>query len=77
MRPSAAVRQAFYDRMVDLGVSTGEIDPADNERVRAVLVTILIGLTDAVSGNINQHRNAIEGVKALIEGKLIRDVELG
>ena len=74
LRPSAAVRQAFYDRMVNLGESTGEIDPADNEKVRAVLLTILIGLTDAVSGNISQHRHAIEGVKALIEGKLFRDV---
>ena len=71
---SAAARQGFFDRMVDLGESTGEIDPADNERVRAVLLTILIGLTDAVSGDIVQHRNAIDGVKALIEGKLIRDV---
>jgi AcrR family transcriptional regulator len=74
LRSSAATRQAFYDRMVDLGQSTGEIDPADNQRVRAVLLTILIGLTDAVSGDLVLHRNAIEGVKALIEGKLIRDI---
>jgi AcrR family transcriptional regulator len=74
LRSSAIVRQAFYDRMVDLGESTGEIDPADSERVHAVLLTILIGLTDAVSGNIALHRNAIDGVKALIEGKLVRDI---
>ena len=74
LRETTAARQRFFDRMVAVGESTGEIDPADAERVRAVLLTLLIGLTDAVSGSRTQHRNAIDGIKALLEGKLVRAV---
>jgi AcrR family transcriptional regulator len=69
---SAEARQNFFDRMVDVGEKTGEIDPADRQRVRGVLLTILIGLTDAVSEDPVRHRNAIDGIKELIEGKLFR-----
>jgi hypothetical protein len=37
-----------------------------------VLITILIGLTDAVSENQERHGDAIDGIKALVDGKLIR-----
>jgi AcrR family transcriptional regulator len=63
---------AFYDDLVDLGVRTGEIDLADRERVLALIRTMLIGLTDAVSHDIDLHLLAVEGLKQLIEGKLIR-----
>jgi AcrR family transcriptional regulator len=66
-------RVGFLDRLVDTGEKTGEIEPGDVDRVRAVLLTILIGLTDAVSGDLVLHRNAIDGIKALIEGKLFKD----
>lgn len=72
LRGAASVRRDFFDRIVALGERTGEIDPAEIPRVRAVLLTILIGLTDAVSDNRDQHRAAVEGIKALVEGKLIR-----
>jgi AcrR family transcriptional regulator len=74
LRDSRMTRESFLDGMVRTGERTGEIDPADVDRVRAVMLTILIGLTDAVSDDIVRHRNAIDGVKALIEGKLIRDL---
>lgn len=73
LQKQALRRQQWFDRVVDVGVSTGEIDPSDKEMVRAVLLTILIGLTDAVSYDHVQHRLAVDGVKALIEGKLIHD----
>jgi AcrR family transcriptional regulator len=72
LRHTAEARQNFLDRMVQVGETTGEIDPADAQRVRGVLITILIGLTDAVSENPVRHRNAIDGIKALVDGKLIR-----
>jgi AcrR family transcriptional regulator len=67
-------RQEFFDRIVDLGVATGEIDASDREIVRAVVLTILTGLTDAVSYDRTQHRRAIDGIKSLLDGKLIHDV---
>jgi AcrR family transcriptional regulator len=69
---SASYRAEFFGRIVDVGVATGEIDPADKDIVNALVLTILIGLTDAVSGNNDQHRRAVDGIKALLEGKLIR-----
>jgi AcrR family transcriptional regulator len=67
-----APRESFITRMIEVGLVTGEIDPPDKEIVGAVILTILIGLTDAVSGDDAQHRRAVDGIKALIEGKLLR-----
>lgn len=64
-------RDKFFDRMIAVGLETGEIDPADRETVKAVVMTILVGLNDAVSDERAVHRRAIDGIKALIEGTLI------
>ncbi len=64
-------RQQFFDRIVDTGLATGEIEPGDRDKVSALVLTLLIGLTDAVSGDPQQHRNAVDGIKALLESKLI------
>ena len=68
---SARTRQRFFDRVVAVGLETGEIDPADRETVSAVVTTILVGLNDAVSDERALHRRAIEGIKALIGGSLL------
>jgi AcrR family transcriptional regulator len=73
--PSAVSRQQFFDRIVDTGVETGEIDPADRDKVSALLLTLLIGLTDAVSGNPQQHGDAVAGIKSLVEGKLVHLID--
>ncbi len=70
----AVARLEFFDRIVDHGVTTGEIDPSQREEVSALVLVLLIGLTDAVSGNPSTHRHAVDAIKALLEGKLIRDV---
>ncbi len=49
----------------------GEIDASRREAVRAFLATILIGLTDAVSGDQAQHSAAIDGIKQVLDGKLL------
>jgi AcrR family transcriptional regulator len=71
MRPPTAQRARFFTNLVDVGVQTGEIDPADRPLVDAFLTTILIGLTDAVSGNQTLHAQAVDGIKALLAGKLL------
>lgn len=70
--PFTARANQFYDDLVDLGVRSGEIDIADRERVLALIRVVLVGLTDAVSHDVELHRLAVDGLKLLIEGKLIR-----
>ncbi len=72
LEQSDGARSAFFDSIIDVGLETGEIDPSNRDQVRAVVFTLLVGLTDAVSDDIDQHRIAIDGVKALLEGTLIR-----
>jgi AcrR family transcriptional regulator len=74
LRHTAAAREAFFDRIVDFGLATGEIDPENRGKVSALLLTLLIGLTDAVSGHPAKQKLAIEAIKDLLEGALIRPV---
>lgn len=60
----------FFQRLVELGVQTGEVDPANRALVAALLQIILIGLTDAVSDDPVQHRLAIDAIQSLLDGKL-------
>ncbi len=61
----------FFARIVDVGIETGEILAAQRNQVTALIITMTIGLTDAVSGNISTHRDAVDAIKALLEGTLI------
>jgi len=72
LKHTSAKRDRFFDQVVDVGVETGEIDPALRDEVNALVLTILVGLTDAVSEDLSRHRLAIDAVKGLLEGKLIR-----
>jgi AcrR family transcriptional regulator len=58
-------------RLVDSGVATGEIDPSRRAEAAAFIRTTLVGLTDAVSSDLTQHRAAIDGVRALLDGELL------
>lgn len=73
--PRAKRRAKLYDRIVDVGVRTGEIDVADRRRMTSMIRAILTGLNDAVSSDLGLHREAIEGFKSLLEGKLIHQVD--
>lgn len=65
-------RRRYFDELIELGVVTGEIDPAQVPMVSALLDTMVVGLVHAVSGDRARHRHAIDGILALVEGKLIR-----
>ena len=72
LKPSKIRRERFIQHLVDIGVATGEIDGGDRDRTVALIRAILIGLVDAVSDDPVAHRAAIDAIKLLIEGKLIR-----
>lgn len=66
-----AQRDDFFSRLVDLGVTTGEIDPADRELANVLVITLMVGLTDAVSSSPQRHRLAVEGLGRLFDGGII------
>ena len=74
LKHTSARRESFFDQIVDVGVETGEIDPSMRDQVSAMVLTVLVGLTDAVSEDLSRHRLAIDAIKGLLEGKLIRPV---
>ena len=67
-----ANRRRFFDRMVDVGVRTGEILPRNRELVSVFIIAMVTGMTDALSDDQTVHAHAIEAVKCIISGKLIR-----
>ena len=71
LRAPAGQGRAFWDTLVDRGIATGEIEPGQRDVVRAFVQTILVGLTDAVSGDPKEHRMAIDAIAALLEGRML------
>ena len=61
----------FFAGLVDHGIATGEIDPANRELVRAFVRIMVVGLTDAVSHDQARHRIAVDAIRAAVEGRLI------
>jgi AcrR family transcriptional regulator len=72
-RPATNRRERFIVGVVDLGVTTGELDPANHTNAVALIRTMLIGLVH-VSNEPIGHRAAIDGFKLAIKGALVRPV---
>ncbi|MBJ7369604.1 MAG: TetR/AcrR family transcriptional regulator [Ilumatobacteraceae bacterium] len=72
LSPRSTQREVFFTRLIDLGVKTGEIDEQQRSFALAFLLTVLVGLTDAVSGDNAQHKQAIEAIKMVMTGDLLR-----
>jgi AcrR family transcriptional regulator len=73
---SASTREAFFDKIIGLGVQSGVVDPSRRAQVSALVLTVLIGLNDAMSRSTATHRLAVEAIKQLLAGTLI-DVAAG
>jgi len=68
VEPRARQRERFFADMVEVGVSTGEISPLRRAVVFAYILTVLVGLTDAVSDDIDEQGRAIVGIKDALRG---------
>lgn len=66
-----AARDDFFVGVVDVGVTTGEVRPADRERMVEFIRIMLIGLTEGASETSTQHRCAIDAIRALLHGELL------
>ena len=67
-----AERDEFFVAIVDTGVATGEVRLEDRERMVEFIRIMLIGLTEGTSQGTAQHRCAIDAIRALLRGNLIR-----
>jgi AcrR family transcriptional regulator len=64
-------RNDFFVRLVDAGVDSGEISKANRQFMVEFVVTILIGLTDGVSDDLEQHNRAITSIKMVLRSELL------
>ena len=63
--------EALIERMVSTGLATGEIAAERRAESAAFLRTILVGLNDAVSHDLREQRAAIDGIMAVVDGRLL------
>ena len=67
-------RNAFFERLIDAGVVSGEIDPANRQFMVEFVSIILIGLTDGVSDDSERHQRAVTSIKMALRGDLLTPV---
>lgn len=67
-----AYRRQFFDGIVDAGIRSGEIRPEQRAIVSAYIMTVLTGMTDQMSDDQVLHRQAIDAVRAVLDGNLVR-----
>jgi AcrR family transcriptional regulator len=64
-------RRDFFVRLVDAGIETGEIVPANRNFMNAFLAILLVGLTDGVSDDSARHQEAITSIKMALRSQLV------
>ncbi len=61
----------IMDELIEGAVETGEVIPKRRKQVEAVLQTIFVGLVDSQSDDLGRHRQAVDGLLALLDHKLL------
>ena len=56
------------------GIASGEIAPERSNQVEAVVRTIFVGMVESQSSDPTRHKDTVDGVKALLDGVLLRPV---
>lgn len=69
---SAAGRDEFFTSIVDAGVVTGEVCAEHRDMVAEFLRVMLVGLTEGVTKSTDEHRLAIDSIRALVRGELLK-----
>ena len=67
-------RNAFFERLIDAGVVSGEIDATNRAFMVEFVSIILIGLTDGVSDDSERHQRAVTSIKMALRGDLLKPV---
>ncbi len=64
-------RSGFFVRLVDAGVDSGAIAPANRDFMIEFVAIILVGLTDGVSDDVERHARATASIKMALRGELV------
>lgn len=67
-----AQRRRLFADMVDLGISTGELESAGRDEAIAMLETLILGLVE-LSAEPDLHRTAVRGFRQAITTLLVGD----
>jgi AcrR family transcriptional regulator len=70
LREWSEARTDFFAGLVDHGIRTGEVNPRDREVALALISVLTVGLTDAVSDDLERHRIAVDGVQRLLKSTM-------
>ena len=65
---SDARSRGFFEAIVDRGVETGEIASTDRDVMVRFISAFSVGLTDGLSGDHGQHREALDGFYRVLRG---------
>mgnify|MGYP001825103043 CR=1 FL=1 len=63
-------RERFFEAIVDRGIETGEIRPVDRDAMLGLINAFTIGLTDGLSSDDDEHRNAIDGLMLAMSSRV-------
>ncbi|MFT5203322.1 MAG: AcrR family transcriptional regulator [Candidatus Aldehydirespiratoraceae bacterium] len=67
-------RDGFFEAIVDCGINTGEIAKKDRAAVISYIRAFTIGLTDGLSNDHAEHRQALDGFILVLKGG-VRDAK--
>ena len=59
-------REDFFEAIVDHGIETGELRPADRAALISLISAFTIGLTDGLSADHTEHRQALDGFMLML-----------
>ena len=65
--------EGFFEAIVDRGIETGEVAKRDREPVISYIRAFNIGLTDGLSGDHGEHRQAVDGFMLVLRGYVAKN----
>lgn len=63
-------RDGFFEGIVDCGIATGEVAKENRAAMISYIRAFTIGLTDGLSNDNREHRQALDGFMLVLHGKL-------
>ena len=61
-------RDGFFEGIVDCGIATGEVAKSDRAAMISYIRAFTIGLTDGLSNDHREHRQALDGFMLVLRG---------
>ena len=65
--------EGFFEAIVDCGIATGEVAKGDRKRLISFIRAFNIGLTDGLSADHREHRQAVDGFLLMVGGYVARN----